>query len=81
MVVEGAIAKSEGDINSFVRYFYEVIKPTLQIRRNPNLDRVRGFFTLSKPDVKGAEISEQLEALINNYSSELRLFNAVPRLG
>lgn len=70
MAVEGAIRRVDQDVNAFISYFYKVVKPTLQIRRNSTLDRIRGFFS-SPVEVKGAKISEQLEELINNYSSQL----------
>ncbi len=70
MSVIGAIAYADADVNDFISYFYKVVKPALQVRRNPILDRVRGFFT-SPVDVKGAKIVEQLENFINDYSSQL----------
>lgn len=70
MAVDIALAKTEGDVNDFISYFYKVVKPALQIRRNPILDRIRGFF-FSPVDVKGAKIAEQLEDFISEYSSQL----------
>ncbi|HEY2567188.1 MAG TPA: hypothetical protein VGH95_05755 [Candidatus Aquirickettsiella sp.] len=68
IAVAEAIAKAE-DINSFTSYFYESLKPTLEIKRNPNLDKFRGFFTSKSITVKGAQVAQQLEKLIGQYSS------------
>lgn len=68
IAVAEAIAKAE-DINSFTSYFYEILKPTLEIRRNPNLDKFRGFFTSKSSTVKGAQVAQQLEKLIGSYST------------
>lgn len=58
------------DINTFISYFYKVLKPTLQEKRNPILNKVRNFF--SPPvNVKSAKVIEQLAELINNYSYQL----------
>jgi hypothetical protein len=65
--VKNAMSKADGDINNFIRYFYSAVKPTLQVRRNPILDKIRGFF-LSPVDVKGAKIVEQLEEHITEYN-------------
>lgn len=48
-------------------YFYEILKPTLEIR-NPNLDKFRGFST-STISVKSSKVAQQLEKLIRQYSS------------
>lgn len=65
MAIEGAIAKAE-DINSFASYFYETLKPTLEVRRNPIVDMIRGFFSSKPIPVKGAQIAQQLEKIIKH---------------
>jgi len=76
-VVEEAIAKTDGDINVFIKYFYEVLKPTLKTRRNPSLDSIRGFFTSSKSIVNGARVAAQIEELIKAYPDQLNSANTV----
>ena len=59
IIVETLLAGSEENLDSFVSYFYVVAKPTLNIKRNPIFDTMRGFFMSPKSVVNCARVVAQ----------------------